>query len=364
MAVRDTDTGSQHFKVGDQVVLRPGLSDKNGLKEREVCTVTHVHRSTVKLYRDHDQKLLSRVLETADLVMCAWAWTYDGIASNNCLCPGVAGQLCSAALPELASGRTALWILSNRTDLSAAELQPLLELLAGSCPVAVRVPVRMATAHGERFGTNPVHLLCARPDVSVELLQSLLRHYEPTSEKGPVESAELASPALRGDPSPLLQTDAQGRTPLHTLCSNPAAAVHLDSSILQYLAATIPGSDAALLLRDENGLTPLHTLLGNEAVGPTVLSEAVKYLSAGPTIQIRLLPETNKAGRRRKRKALRGSTSELAESLAKHVVGAAVLQNDFTGKLRGVIPLPFSQNTHVRFRLILIELVVETHLCS
>jgi|EP01049_Picozoa_sp_SAG25_P010007 hypothetical protein len=88
-----------------------------------------------------------------------WQWAHDGVASEvNCLCPGnksgegkATGRLCAGAVPETATGRTALSILAARTDVPASEMLPMLQELVEACPVAVRVPIRFQTAHGENF---------------------------------------------------------------------------------------------------------------------------------------------------------------------------------------------------------------------
>jgi hypothetical protein len=71
-----------------------------------------------------------------------------------------------------------------------------------------------------------VHELCARPDLTKPMLEAAL---------APFTRGLLHSPGLLGDPSPLLQADQRGRTPLHTLCANRAPAVHRAGDLLAYV---------------------------------------------------------------------------------------------------------------------------------
>lgn len=221
-------------------------------------------------------------------------------------CPQAAG------IPEKTTGRSALLLLCDRDDISAAQLQVLAKIILSTYPAASSMQVRMPGPGGRGFSfdTNPVHEVVERADATPALLDVLL--------DGVNEHT-------------LGQRDAQDRTPLHTLLANSALRVHeVPMSLASVDDAGPPGSprgspakggkakgkaprlmDAAarkqalskhegwllafmlgaeggtdpdkprLAMQDIRGLIPLHTLLCNRNVPAPFLAPSIAMLVQG-----------------------------------------------------------------------------------
>ena len=136
------------------------------------------------------------------------------------------------------------------------------------------------------------------------------------------------SPGLFCDGSPMMQSDSQGRTPLHVFCANTSPQVHRTSGLLNYLA-NAPGAKVAMAMRYFDGLTPLHTLLRNHRVPQSTLADAVFLLSDGPRVSVSL-PVSFKTDQ--KNKQIQHATFSEEQN---RVIAACVLQDNCSSTLKG-----------------------------